>query len=43
MANSTPTKTGNNKLTYSTAMSEKLHAIYGSTVRVILIGHDRGC
>ena len=39
---STPTKTGNDKLTYSTAIVESLHATYGSPVRVVLVGHDRG-
>ena len=39
---STPSTTGNDKLTYSHAIAEALHATFGTPIRVLLIGHDRG-
>jgi len=39
---STPSQHGSDKLTYSTALTEALHAHFGPKLRVILGGHDRG-
>ncbi|MCJ1358749.1 MAG: hypothetical protein MMC33_008749 [Icmadophila ericetorum] len=39
---STLSTTGNDKLTYSTALIESLYSVYGPKITTILIGHDRG-
>lgn len=39
---SSPSTSGNDKLTYSTALTESLHSVYGQSITTILIGHDRG-